>query len=340
MSRLQVSVVIPTHNRASLVPIAVNSALACTEPGDEVIVVDDGSTDATAGCLAAYGDRIRYVQLPHRGAGATRNHGIELARNPLVAFLDSDDTWMPDKLQLQRALMEQRPEVLFCFSDFASRSDAGERTRGLPHWHEDPRPWDEILGPGLSYSSIAPLPSGRADFRVHMGDLYLPEMERDYVPTFTLVARRDAGSSLHFAEDVVTYEDWECFARLARAGTAAFLDCETAWQHRHPGPRLTDANVFDRVTSRLCILERVWGTDEAFLAAHGERYRRLRRRYQLERAAALLRHGMARRAREDLRGIDDCPLRYRLFATLPGPMAGGLVRLGRSLQRTFAPHPR
>src|SRR4029077_8285750 len=117
---------------------------------------------------------------------------------------------------------------------------SGEQSCYLRNWHHDSRSWDSILGPGVPYSGIAPLPEGRANFRVHFGNLYLPEMERDYVPTFTLMVRREqAADALRFAEDVVTFEDWECIARLARAGTAAYLDCETAYQYGHGGARLT-----------------------------------------------------------------------------------------------------
>ena len=116
----RVSVVIPTYNRAALVGRAVRSALAETSPGDEVIVVDDGSTDDTEEALAPYRDRIRYFRARHGKAGAARNHGVREARNGLVAFLDSDDEWMPDKLVLQRAALAARPDAVFCFSDFAT----------------------------------------------------------------------------------------------------------------------------------------------------------------------------------------------------------------------------
>jgi glycosyltransferase involved in cell wall biosynthesis len=332
MRDLEVSVVIPTYNRATLLPRAVASALANVRTGDEVIVVDDGSTDDTAMQMAQFADRVRYARLSHGGAGATRNAGVRLATKPLIAFLDSDDAWMPDKLALQRSLMERRPDVLFCFSDFVSRELTGDRPHFLQNWHFDPRPWDEILGPGMPYSGIAALPPGRDDFRVHFGDLYLAEMERDFVPTFTLVARREQGrNALHFAEDVVTFEDWECFARLAGAGTAAYLDCDTAWQYEHAGPRLTNAKVFDRASSRLKILERVWGADESFLAAHRERYTAICQRYRLQRAIALLYQARTREARRDLHAAGASPIRYRMLATLPGMV----VRILLDLRQAF-----
>ncbi len=332
---LAVSVVIPTYNRAHLVPRAVASALANVEPGDEVIVVDDGSTDGTEEALGPYRDRIRLLRGEHAGAGAARNLGIAAARGALVAFLDSDDEWMPDKLALQRALFQARPDLLFCFSDFIVRDNAGqEHRRYLAEWHHDARGWDEILGPGVPFSSLAPLPSGRGDFSVHVGSLYLSEMLADYVATFTMVARRvEAGPALQFAVDVPTYEDWECFGRLAAAGPAAYLDCETAWNHGHTGPRLTDANTYVSTSARLTILERFWGQAPEFLARYSEEYARRRAEQYRARARWLLIQGRMREARADLQRAGHTAMADRVLARLPGPLVRGLFGLRRAFRR-------
>lgn len=127
MQWLPISVVIPTYNRATLVRRAVQSALAAMRPEDEVIVVDDGSTDDTATVLAAYGNRIRFLRVARGGPGAARNHGVQTARHPLIAFLDSDDEWMSDKLTLQRAVMQARGEVVFCCGGYLSIGDMRRR---------------------------------------------------------------------------------------------------------------------------------------------------------------------------------------------------------------------
>ncbi|HEX5501553.1 MAG TPA: glycosyltransferase family 2 protein [Thermomicrobiales bacterium] len=320
MDDLRVSVIIPTHNRAALVLRAVTSVLRIVEPGDEVLVVDDGSTDGTEAALAHYDGRIRYLRVPHGGAGAARNHGIRAARTPLVAFLDSDDEWAPDKLRLQRALLQQRPDVLFCFSDFSVRHESGRVTRRfLRNWHRGEQDWDAILGPGVWYSSRAALPPGRDDFRVHVGDLYLPQLRANHVFTSTLVVRREpAGAALRFAEDLPTFEDTECYARLAGAGLAAYLDCETAWQWGHRGHRLTHADEYVCGTTRLTILERIWGRDEAFLARHGDRYREAVAAQHRKRARWLLKEGRTREALAELRSAGGGPPTYHFLAALPG----------------------
>jgi glycosyltransferase involved in cell wall biosynthesis len=295
--------------------------------------VDDGSTDNTAELLDRYGARLRPLRGRHAGAGAARNLGISAARGDVVAFLDSDDEWRPNKLALQRALFETRPDVLFCFTDFGVRADQREHSRYLAQWHGDQRGWDQILGAGVAFSTLAPLPPGYAEFAVHVGDIQLAEMRSDYIATFTMAARRrQAGAALHFAEDVPTFEDWECFGRLAAAGKAAYLDCETVWNYGHAGPRLTDADTYEKIFARLTILERVWGQDRAFLAEHGADYALRRNALYQQRARWLLCRGRTREARADLRRAGTGPLADRMLASLPGPVAWGLCGLRRLLR--------
>ncbi len=334
MSDLSISTVIPTHDRAHLVGRAVCSALAQCRPGDEVIVVDDGSRDGTEAALAPYRERIRYRALRHGGAGAARNAGIRAARCELVAFLDSDDEWMPGKLELARRLFAARPDVLFLFSDFAVRDAAGrEHPRFLFRWHRDPRPWSEILGPAVAFSRLSELPPGFDDFPVHVGDLYAAEARRGYVFTSTVVARRrEAGDALRFAEDVPTREDLECFGRLARAGAGAFLDVETAWQYGDAADRLSTVDPLLAATSSLHVLERVWGSDPEFLARHGALYREAVEEQRLIRCAELLHRGRTRAARAELAHLARPPLRLRGLARLPAPLLRRALALRRALR--------
>lgn len=115
-----ISVIIPVWNRAREVCNAIDSAFAQTLPPLEVIVVDDGSTDETPEALARYGDRIRVVRQRNQGCAAARNAGIAVARGDLVAFLDSDDVWLPRKLELQAARFDDDPGLglVHCGVDF------------------------------------------------------------------------------------------------------------------------------------------------------------------------------------------------------------------------------
>jgi glycosyltransferase involved in cell wall biosynthesis len=335
---LAVSVVIPSYNRAALVVRAVSSALAAISPEDEILVIDDGSTDDTERALAPFASRIRFVKASHGGAGPARNRGIAESKHGLVAFLDSDDEWLPDKLPLQRGLMQARPDVAYCFSDFAMHDRSGRIfPRYLENWHKDPRPWKEILGPGFPYSSIAALPAGREDFRVYVGDLYASLMAHNYVSTFTLVVRKNIpGGIPSFPEDLATFEDWQFFGDLARRGAGAYLDCETAIQHDHATPRLTDAIAIIKASTRLKLLERIWGSDRAFLALHGPEYRKIFEGQQLRLAKEFLKAGRMREAAATLAAIPAYPYRYRLLVRLPGAAIRALVWAHRKARALLA----
>lgn len=109
-----VSVIIPTYNRASLVVEAVDSVLAQSFRNLELIVIDDGSTDETAARLAAYGAGLRYDRQERFGVSAARNRGLALAQGEWVAFLDSDDLWLPKKLEVQADFFARNPGAEIC----------------------------------------------------------------------------------------------------------------------------------------------------------------------------------------------------------------------------------
>jgi len=111
-----VSAVIPTYNCADLVCDAVESALGQTWPQCEVIVVDDGSTDDTLSRLARFGNAISLVAQDHRGPAAARNAGIRASRGDLVAFLDADDIWLPEKVSRSVEALDRRPEAGVVFT--------------------------------------------------------------------------------------------------------------------------------------------------------------------------------------------------------------------------------
>jgi len=112
-----VSVIVPTYNRAPLIGRALASILAQTRPPDEVIVVDDGSTDETASLLRERFPSIRHLPQKHAGVSAARNHGIEQANSTWIALLDSDDAWQPDKLAQQLRALTAQPQHKICHTD-------------------------------------------------------------------------------------------------------------------------------------------------------------------------------------------------------------------------------
>jgi len=133
MERPLVTVVIPAHDAAAFIEDAVRSALAQTLPELEVVVVDDGSTDATASVVAGIRDaRVRLIRTPNRGVGAARNLGWRAGRGELVAFLDADDSWFPEKLAQQVEFLDRHEDVglLGCLMRYETPSGRRMGTTG------------------------------------------------------------------------------------------------------------------------------------------------------------------------------------------------------------------
>ena len=125
-----VSVIIPTYNRAATIAEAVESVLCQTHREIEVVVVDDGSTDSTLEVLCAFGDRIQVIRQKNAGPSAARNRGVRESMGEIIAFLDSDDLWLPDKIRQQVELMEQGGEGMCCCVCNAESKDLDGKPEG------------------------------------------------------------------------------------------------------------------------------------------------------------------------------------------------------------------
>jgi len=119
-----ISVIIPTHNRASFLSEAIQSVLdqdlfqSCQkDPSFEFWVIDDGSTDETEEVVHSFGAKVKYFFQRHQGVSAARNQGISLSSGDFIAFLDSDDLWMTNKMRTQMSFMEAYPKRMACYTE-------------------------------------------------------------------------------------------------------------------------------------------------------------------------------------------------------------------------------
>ncbi len=117
-----ISVIIPAYNAEEYVGRAIDSVLAQTRQPDEIIVVDDGSTDNTAEVIKSYGSKVCFIHQENGGASVARNTGIEAARSKWIAFLDADDEWLPEKLQLQIEHLRCNSDLVWTYSNYFVRS--------------------------------------------------------------------------------------------------------------------------------------------------------------------------------------------------------------------------
>lgn len=113
----KLSVVIPTYNRAALISRALDSVLAQSRQADEILVVDDGSTDNTMDVISDRYPRISLLRQENKGVSAARNLGIRHAKGEWIALLDSDDEWKPDKLEKQLQILKDNPDYRICHSN-------------------------------------------------------------------------------------------------------------------------------------------------------------------------------------------------------------------------------
>jgi glycosyltransferase involved in cell wall biosynthesis len=109
----KVSIIVPTYNRAEYIGKAIDSVFSQTYKHLEIIVIDDGSTDGTGQVLKKYGDgdKVRYLYLDHVGVSEARNRGLQESSGEYIAFLDSDDVWLPVKIEKQLEVFRVNPEV-------------------------------------------------------------------------------------------------------------------------------------------------------------------------------------------------------------------------------------
>lgn len=125
----RVSTIIPAFNGERFIGQAIESALAQTYTNIEIIVVDDGSTDATREVVAQYAGRVAYLHQPNAGVAAARNRGIREAHGDFIALLDQDDVWRCDKIKIQVAAFESIKDCAVVFSDYSLIDAEGRETR-------------------------------------------------------------------------------------------------------------------------------------------------------------------------------------------------------------------
>lgn len=199
---MSISVVIPAYNASRFLAQTLRNVLAQTQPPEEVLVIDDGSTDDTAAIAESFGPPVRVFRRPNSRQAASRNFGVQQATSEWIAFIDADDLWTPDKLQRQTEVLAAHPEADVCYTDHIKfRQECEEDPMEMP-----------VDGPGLKYYPAAQVRRGLLE-------------SVTFLPSSVLIRR---STFLRFGGFGTTFrivEDWDLWLRLLHAGVQ-FVSCD------------------------------------------------------------------------------------------------------------------
>ena len=201
-----VSIIIPTYNARDYVREAVRSALAQTYQNVEIIVVDDGSTDDTKKILEPYArdGKINYIYQANQGLAGARNTGVKAARGEYIAFLDSDDLFLPKKVERQVAALESHPDFGVCYSDVNHFTEMPNGRRFYHHRYTYPS-----------------------------GNIFEPLLHRQFINPLCVMVRREVIKKYGmFDENLRRSEDWELWLRWAHSGVKFYHVDEALAQYR------------------------------------------------------------------------------------------------------------
>ena len=293
----RVSVIMPAYNGAATIDEALRSIETQTYRDLEVIVVDDGSTDGTA-AICEGRPRLRLIAQENRGTAAARNHGIREARGELVAFLDQDDLWAPERLAAEVPVLDAEPEVGLVFSNFEHFGEKAER-------------------PGVRFDDAKVL-------RKIAGDRAFASLfKKNLVHPATVLVRRVCLDAVGHFDESLYFEDYDLWLRLARRYPIRYVPAPLARVRLHETNKRQDDVAMQH--SALAIIEKNARecpelTDQLGRSEVGKKVAKMHYYY----GRALLQAGLNRQARTSfLRAI----LRYPVKAKFWRGLAASLVKL-------------
>jgi glycosyltransferase involved in cell wall biosynthesis len=238
MIEARVSAIITAYNSEAFIAEAINSILQQTRLVDEIVVVDDGSTDSTGRVVAEFTDQgIKFIQQHHQGAGAARNKGVKETSGEFIAFLDADDIWLKDKTRLQIQYLSEHPNAAL--------------VSGFARW------WNVTKGT-VRITGKAPrnMKTLRREILVHnvLGN-----------PSMVMVRRSALAKAGLFNEGIRWGQDWELWQRLVKHFDAGFLP-EPLTVYRWHKDNLSHVRRWERLLSywhvsrnAIRVSEPVWG---------------------------------------------------------------------------------
>jgi glycosyltransferase involved in cell wall biosynthesis len=189
-----VSVIIPTYNRATVLSRAIESVISQSFRNFEIIIIDDGSDDNTSEVIESFDQTVRHFRIPHSGVSRARNAGIEKAKGEWISFLDSDDYWLPQKLQKQMAYLATHPEYKICHTDEIWIKNGKRINQGKKH---------------IKYA----------------GWFFSPSLSLCLISPSTVIIHRDVFDKVgRFDEDFKVVEDYELWLRITARYPVGYVE--------------------------------------------------------------------------------------------------------------------
>lgn len=325
----RVSVIIAAYNCASTIAAAVESCLNQTYADTEIIVVDDGSTDATATALQGFGSRIRVIRQANGGLASARNTGARAATGEFVAWMDGDDLAMPDRLAIQVAALVALPDVVLVSTDFSAftvaESDIADSYIGT-YYHAVRR----LGGTAEIYPFDAQLTYRGQDeappSSMRWGPVYQKLLRGNFVHPPTVMVRRRVFETTGFFDESLRYNsDYDFIVRTARSGPFAFIE-QPLLRYRLSSTQMSHAAAGGKIPlETAAILGKVQHDDPAFYAAHRALFRE-----RIGQSLILAADGIAAQSRRRaivllLRGLCLHPLCRHAPRALARILASGLA---------------
>ncbi len=329
-----ISVVIPTYNRAGLLPRAVESALAQTRAPDEILIVDDGSTDDTRSVCARWPAPVRYLATPNGGVARARNVGIGEARGEWIALLDSDDEWEPTKLAAQFAALDAAPDARWSVTGCTLVDGEGQPRPGRQGYEAAFPVFSETSDTAAEYFGRALARVGPQTFA---GDLYETLFRGNVVlPSSALVHRDVFARCGVFNPDFRYAEETEFFHRVAAAFPVAIvLDRLVRYRVAQVGSLTSSSNTQKLIANALKSLDQAAALRSPMTPS-------ARRALDAGRSSLMLRLAYTRLSEHDTRGAREAATkaltRPRAWAVLgasllPGSALKGMHAIKRLVRR-------
>ena len=221
----KVSVIIPTYNRENYISETIQSVLEQTYKDFEIIVVDDGSKDNTKKKLEQFGLKIKVIEQQNSERAISRNNGVKTASGEYLAFVDSDDIWLHDKLEKQIEVLDNNKDTILVYGKSLRINEQSKKIKTAKRQLE-----------GFS------------------GSVFEKLLFRNFIVSATPVIKREYfEKTTGFETRYIPYEDWELWVRLSLLGKFYFLNTPVAYYRIHPEQSVKTAlaRVIERATISL-----------------------------------------------------------------------------------------